>query len=99
MKSVLRWFGAAIGLTALIIAAFVFGMRYTDGPIFVFPGGPLECGEWIPYESVDWNELAPQREIEFQLVTPARSRVTWFIVYHNRPCIPCGFCTNRLLKR
>ena len=25
--------------------------------------------------------------------------VTWFIVYHNRPCIPCGFCTNRLLKR
>ena len=98
MKSILRWLGAAIGLTALGIAGSVFVMRFTDGPLFVFPGGPLESGEWMPYESVDWNELAPIGEIEYQLMTPARSRITRFIVYDNRPYIPCAFRTKPFLR-
>jgi len=99
MNRALRILAAVALLGLSVLLAAIMGMRFTDGPVFVFPGGPLRSGEQVDYQDVDWGDHAAIREIEFQLESPARSRTTWFIVHEGKPYIPCGFCTNRLLKR
>jgi len=93
--------GALLGLAMLAasIVAVAIVARFLDGPIFVFPGGPLVAGRAVDYATVDWNALAGVREIELQLETPARSRITRMTVHEGIPYIPCAFCTNRILKR
>jgi len=83
----------AVAVTLVAVVA-----RFSDGPIFVFPGGPLISGTPTKYESVDWSRVANVREVELQLETPPRSRITRLIIYENAPYIPCAFCTNRILK-
>jgi len=92
---------AALGaaLLALAVVLVAVGARFADGPIAVFPGGPLVAGIPTEYEAVDWSRVAPIRELELQLETPARSRTTRFVLHGDAVYIPCAFCTNRLLKR
>ncbi len=98
-RSWLRRFGAIVGTLSGLALVFVVGMRFTDGPIFVFPGGTFKSGELVSHESFGWADVAQIREIEFQLELTGRSRVTWFIVHEGTPYIPCGFCANTFLKR
>lgn len=83
--------GFAVALVAVVA-------RFSDGPIFVFPGGALISGTPTEYESIEWSRLANVREVEFQLESPPRSRITRLIIHENVPYIPCAFCTNRVLK-
>lgn len=53
----------ALGLVAVVA-------RFSDGPIAVFPGGPLVSGVVIEFEAVDWGRVAHLRELEFQLEPP-----------------------------
>ena len=99
VAAIARYTAIILGLCVAATLLLAFGARFADGPIFVFPGGPFASGAVADYADVDWDSLAPVREIEFQLETPPRSRTSWFIVHENTPYIPCGFCTNRLLKR
>ncbi len=89
------------GAILLVIILAVVGVvaRFSDGPIIVFPGGPLSYGIPTEYESVDWSRVAHIREFEFQLETPPRSRTTRVFIHANTPYVPCAFCTNRFLKR
>jgi hypothetical protein len=88
------------GAILLVLAAALVAVvaRFSDGPIFVFPGGPLIAGVPTEYAAVDWSRVAHIREFEFQLETPARSRTTWFFIHDNAPYVPCAYCTNRVLK-
>ena len=85
-----------VAITVLLVAVTA---RFSDGPIAVFPGGPLISGIATEYEAVDWSRLAHIRELEFQLESPPRSRTTRFFLHGNAPYIPCAFCSNRILKR
>ncbi len=86
-------------LLALVLAGVGVVARFSDGPIIVFPGGPLTSGIPTEYETVDWSRVAHIREFELQLETPPRSRTTRVFSHGNAPYVPCAFCTNRVLKR
>jgi hypothetical protein len=34
------------------------------------------------------------REVEFQLLAPARSRTTWILYHEDKAYIPCGYMTT-----
>ena len=94
------WIGfQGVILLALVLAGVGVVARFSDGPIIVFPGGPLTSGIPTEYGAVDWSRLAHIREIEFQLITPPRSRTTRVWIHDDAPYVPCSFCTNRVLKR
>ena len=44
MKKFFKWFGIVFGTLMLATAVFLFGMRFTDGPIEIFTGGPFSTG-------------------------------------------------------
>ena len=85
-------------LLTVAVALVAVGARFSDGPIFAFPGGPLISGTPTEYESIEWSRVANVREVEFQLENPPRSRITRLIIHENAPYIACAFCTNRVLK-
>ncbi|HVP31280.1 MAG TPA: hypothetical protein VMW35_19190 [Myxococcota bacterium] len=87
----LRWL--VLALLAFVLCLVVVGVaaRFSDGPIGPFPGGPLVSGPLVADANVDWSALANVREVELQLVTPARSRTTWFLVNEGKAYVPCGF--------
>ena len=79
---------------------FALFLRFSDGPVLVFPGGPLRSGELIAFDAVDWSALDRFREIEVELKRTGRSRLLWFSVYQGRPYFSCGFgCEEGWPKR
>lgn len=97
-----RWKRPIAFLAALLLiaAAFAFGLRFMDGPLFVLHGGPLRSGEWIDYASVDWESLDRFRELELEISSTGRSLLLWFSVTDGRPYIACGFdCEDGVLER
>jgi hypothetical protein len=82
---------AGIGVGVL---AFATSVRFADGPLLVFPGGPLRSGEPVAFESVDWGELDRFRELELEVQRTGTSRLLWFSVYEGRPYFSCGFACD-----
>ncbi len=93
--------GLGIGLAAVVGLLVAVGTvaRFQDGGLGPFPGGPLRAGELISDPQVDWSFAASVQEIDFQLLEPPRSRVTWVLVHDGELYIPCGFPNFRLLKQ
>ncbi|MBY0400065.1 hypothetical protein K2X89_07200 [Myxococcota bacterium] len=99
IRKLIRYALIAFASIAALVASIAIVARFSDGPIFVFPGGPLVNGEKVEYASVDWEEFVDVREIEFQLESPPRSRITRMTIHDGKPYVPCAFCTNRMMKR
>jgi hypothetical protein len=94
---VLRWLGySALGLLAIAAAVWGFA-RMHDGPLGMLAGGPLTSGEWVsvPPEP-DWRFAHDVQTVEFQLMSPARSRTTWILEVDGRLYIPCGYMNSAL---
>lgn len=88
---ILRWIGVALALIVLALVAVGVAARFSDGPIGPFPGGAFESGERVSAREVDWSFLRDVREVELQLLEPARSRTTWILVHEGRPYVAAGF--------
>ncbi len=88
--AVLRWIGIGIVALALAVALVAFGARFADGPVAMFPGGPLASGEWVDDPDVDWSFAADVEEIELQSGDPPRSRTTWILVVDGEAYVPCS---------
>ena len=73
--------------------------RFSDGPIGPIAGGALRSGELVKDGPADWSFAADISEIEFQLLEPARSRITWILIHEGQPYIPCGTPGFRLWKQ
>jgi hypothetical protein len=58
------------------------------------PGGPFTSGELVSGPEPDWSFVRDVREIEFQLLEPARSRTTWILYHEGKAYIPCGYMTT-----
>jgi len=98
MKRLFRVLGILIALFLVAAGITSVAARFHDGPIFAFAGGPLEAGEWVDLSWHDATFLADVSEIEFQLVEPPRSRITWVVVHERAAYIPCGM-PNSMLKQ
>jgi hypothetical protein len=86
----------------IVVAAIVFAifLRFSDGPVLVFPGGSLRSGEPMAFDAVDWRALDRLREVELEVERTGRSRLLWFSVYEGHPYFSCGFgCEGGWPKR
>ena len=94
MKSVLRVVGGLLVLLLVVIGVLLVGARFTDGPIAIIAGGPFTSGELVSGPEPDWSFVGGVREVEFQLLDPARSRTTWILHHEGKAYIPCGYMTT-----
>ena len=102
MKSVLRVVGGLLALLLVVIGSLLVGARFADGPIAIIAGGPFTSGELVSGPEPDWSFVRDVREVEFQLLEPARSRTTWILDHEGKAYIPCGYMTTwwgKLWKR
>ena len=56
-------------LLAIVLVLVGVVARFSDGPIVVFPGGPLTSGTPTKYEDVDWSRVAHIGEFELRGIT------------------------------
>jgi hypothetical protein len=79
-------------LTALaaLIAIVFFGARLLDGPLGPIPGGPLRSGELVSSPVTSWSFAKDVAEIELQLESQQRSRITWFFLLDDKAYVPCS---------
>jgi hypothetical protein len=90
----LKWVGGVLlGVVlalALTVGTLLVIAPFSDGPIAVIPGGPLEAGELIEEPVTDWSFATAVDTIEMQLVADDdRSRTTWILVHEGAAFIPC----------
>jgi len=102
MRSVLRVVGGLFALLLVVGGLLLVGARFADGPIAIIAGGPFTSGELVSGPEPDWSFVREVREVEFQLLHPARSRTTWILDHEGKAYIPCGYMTTwwgKLWKR
>ena len=102
MKSLLRFAGAILALFILAIVIVLTAARFSDGPLAIVAGGPFTSGELVTGPEPDWSFVQGLQEVEFQLVTPPRSRTTWILHHDGKAYIPSGYMTTwwgRIWKR
>jgi hypothetical protein len=93
-------FGRVFSWIVIGGVGFAIFLRFSDGPVLVFPGGPLRTGEPMAFDAVDWQGLDRFRELELEAERTGRSRLLWFSVYEGRPYFSCGFgCDGGWPKR
>ena len=90
MNKLSRALGLALGALALGLGLFLVGMRFHDGPIGIWSGGPFTSGSPAPAPA-SWDFLTDRSTIEFQTLDPATSRTVWLTVYKGRLFIVSGY--------
>ncbi len=88
MRTALRWIVRVVAGVGVAVVAVAFAACFTDGPIAIFPGGPLRGGELVETGEIDWDALAEVREVELE--SGGRSRTTWFVVHEGQAYVPCS---------
>ncbi len=94
MRTFLRVVLGILCALVLLIGAVVIGARFADGPLPMIAGGPFSSGERVTGPEPDWSFAHDIREVEFQLLEPARSRITWIIEHEGKIYIPSGYMTT-----
>ena len=93
MKKFFKWLGILFGTLALALSVFLLGMRFTEGPIAAFTGGPFSTGI-LAAAPTDWTYLTDRDLIEFQTMDPPRSRTVWLAVHEGRLFIVSGYMNS-----
>ncbi len=91
MRIALKSLGILVGVVVLAVAGLLIGARFSDGPIAIVAGGPFTSGDQVTGLDLDWSFVRELETIEFQLLEPARSRVTWILEHGGKIYIPCGY--------
>jgi hypothetical protein len=94
MRTLLRVVAGLFAALLVVIVALLVGARFADGPIAIIAGGPFTSGELVSGTEPDWSFVRDVREVEFQLLDPARSRTTWILDHEGKAYIPCGYMTT-----
>jgi len=90
MKKFFKWLGIVLGTLILLVGIFLFSMRFSDGPVEVFSGGPFTSGQ-LAAAPDDWSYLTDRSTIEFQTMDPATSRTVWLAVHDKRLFFVSGY--------
>jgi hypothetical protein len=98
-----RWFirlSATVGMLFGVLVVGALVASRSDGPVFVFAGGPLRSGNPVEFSEMDWALLDEQHEFEVEIVGAESSRTLWFSVYEGVPYVACDLdCVDGLLSR
>jgi hypothetical protein len=94
MRAVFRILAASIAVLVLGLGVLALAARLSDGPIVIFAGGAFTSGELVTGEEPDWSFVRDVREVEFQLLDPPRSRITWVLDHEGKAYIPSGYMTT-----
>ncbi|MBV1877927.1 MAG: hypothetical protein KUG79_09825 [Pseudomonadales bacterium] len=94
----LKWLLGLVSVLTLSLALGIFSMRYHDGPIEIFSGGPFSSGERVTGTEPDWEVIKDRSTIEFQMLEPGRSRTTWLAVHEGKLYVPSGYMNSTLGK-
>ncbi len=94
MGTLLRLLIGLVVVAAVALAGLLVGARFADGPLAIFAGGPFEHGTLATGAEPDWSFVRDIQEVEFQLLTPARSRTTWILDHEGKAYIPSGYMTT-----
>ncbi len=90
MKNFFKWLGIVLGSLVLLVGIFLFSMRFSDGPVEVFSGGPFTSGQ-LTTAPDGWSYLTDRGTIEFQTMDPATSRTVWLAVHEARLFFVSGY--------
>lgn len=90
----LRVIVRVLGVLLVALVALVVGARFADGPLAIVAGGPFQSGQLVTGPEPDWTFVRDVGEVEFQLLTPPRSRITWILEHDGRAFIPCGYMNS-----
>ena len=91
-----RFFKVCASVGFLLLVFFV-ATRFTDGPLGVITGGAFSSGEVVSTEP-DWRFVKDHETVEFQLLSPARSRTSWIVEHNGRIYIPSGYMLSTVGK-
>jgi hypothetical protein len=102
MLSALKWFFGIVGGVILLVVVLILGTwvvaRFSDGPIAIFPGGPLVAGELYTGPEPDWTFARDLAEMEFALVDPPQSRTIWLEVVDGKLYVVSGYMNSTIGK-
>ena len=83
-----------MAVLVVAVGAVFVAARFHDGPLGMIAGGPLVRGELVTGPEPDWSFVHDVPTVEFQLLSPARSRTTWILEVDGKVYIPCGYMTS-----
>ena len=66
----LKGLAKAVLVLVVVVGLGTAAARFGDGPMAIFPGGPLVDGELYTGEEPDWSFAREIGEMEFQLENP-----------------------------
>lgn len=98
MKTALKILGGIVGAAVVFVVLFLVYARFHDGPIAIIAGGPFTSGDAYSGPEPDWSPMRTRQEVEFQLVDPARSRITWIAEHEGKPYIVSGYMNTTFGK-
>lgn len=90
MKKFFKGIGICLVFIAVATGVFLFGMRFSDGPLELISGGPFKTGQSSPAPS-DWSFLKERDTIEFQTLDPLTSRTVWVATHEGRMYVVSGY--------
>lgn len=90
MKKILTAAGALLAVLLVGVVLFLVYARFHDGPLEIIAGGPFRSGQPGPAPQ-SWDFLRDRDTIEFQTLSPARSRTVWLGVHEGRLFIVSGY--------
>jgi hypothetical protein len=94
MRAIARIAGALLAVLLVAVGVLLVGARFADGPLAIVAGGPFTSGTLASGPEPDWSFVHDVREVEFQLMEPARSRTTWILDHEGKAYIPSGYMTT-----
>ena len=93
---IIRWLGIIIATLVVAIGAVAIVARFHDGPLGIVAGGALVKGDLVTGTEPDWKFAHDITTVEFQLLSPERSRTTWILEYNGKIYIPCGYMESTI---
>ena len=93
---IVRWFAIVVGALFVLIGLVLVGARFHDGPLAMFPGGPLVAGDLYAGPEPDWRFVHDTNTVELQLLAPPRSRTTWILELDGKVYLACGGMSTTL---
>ncbi|MFN3236322.1 MAG: hypothetical protein ACE37D_04605 [Pseudomonadales bacterium] len=93
-----KWLLAVIAIIVVAFAALLFAMRFHDGPVEIFSGGPFKRGEIYSGPEPDWNQFKDRATVQLQSLEPPRSRTLWLVVVDDRIFVPSAYMNTKFGK-
>ncbi len=87
----MRLVGIIVAAVLVAVGLFLTVARFHDGPLGIVAGGALLRGELVTGPEPDWSFAHDVNTVEFQLLSPERSRTTWILEHDGKIYIPCGY--------